>query len=139
MKKLILFPALLMLSACVTQAQADQKMAKGCQQGVESLLQDQGKEIQEVKTIRYANEENADGMHRRITIEAIERDGWLELEKEYSCLFMQQWGIFKNYHRAALAQLTMDDDIIGKKDGTIYGDVQTYLKLVEAIDQRMEQ
>ncbi|MEM8832957.1 MAG: hypothetical protein AAGB32_00300 [Pseudomonadota bacterium] len=139
MRRILPLFAVFLLVGCITQAQADQKLADGCQSGIKGLLESSGKNIKEVKTIRYANEENNDGMHRRITIEAVEQDGWLELEKEYSCLFMQEWGLFKSYHRAALAQIILDEELIGKKDGVIHGDVQTYLKLVESIDQRMHQ
>lgn len=128
----------LFLSACVTQDQADVKMAKGCAAGINALLTD-GKEIMEIKAKRYASEETEGGLHRRVIFEAIEKDGWLELEKEYSCLFMQEWGLFKSYHRALVVQVKIDEQLYGKKDGTILGGFDDFLKLTKVMDGAMAQ
>ena len=125
------------LSACVTQDQADVKMAKGCAAGVGSLIKP--REIQEIKVQRYANEQAEGGLHRRITLEAIEKDGWVELDKEYSCLFMQQWGLFKSSHEALLVQVKFDDEIVGKKDGVLTGDFDDFLSLTRVVDAAMGQ
>ncbi len=82
----------LLLTGCITQEQADVKMAQGCAAGINALIEDEGKEVATIKVERYANENSEGGLHRRVSIEAIEKDGWLELDKEYSCLFMQEWG-----------------------------------------------
>lgn len=129
--------AALGLSACVTQDQADVKMVKGCAAGVGSLIAP--REIQEIKAQRYANEQVEGGLHRRITLEAIERDGWVELDKEYSCLFMQQWGLFKSSHEALLVQVKFDDKIVGKKDGVLTGDFDDFLALTRVVDAAMGQ
>lgn len=127
------------LTACVTQDQADIKMAKGCAAGVNTLIADEGKEIGKIKVQRYANEQAEGGLHRRITLEAIEKNGWLELDKEYSCLFMQDWGLFKSSHEALLVQVKIGDQIYGKKDGTILGSFEDFLKLTKVVNAAMGQ
>ena len=127
----------LSLTACVTQDQADVKMAKGCVAGINALL-DNAKEIKEVKIQRYASEQAEGGLHRRITIEGIEKDGWLELDKKYSCLFAQEWGLFKSSHTALLVQMQIDDEIYGKKNGVILGKLEDFLKLIDVVDTAME-
>ena len=102
-------------------------------------LKDNGKEIKEIKVQRYANEQAEGGLHRRITLETIEKDGWLETEKEFSCLFMQQWGFFKSSHAALLVQIKIDDRLYGKKDGTILGSFDDFLKLTRVVDAAMGQ
>lgn len=130
----------LLLSACISQNQADVKMVKGCETGINALLNDTGKEIQEIKTTRYADEDFTGGLHRRITFEAVEKDGWLETDKEYSCLFAQEWGILKSSHHALLAQIKMDDTIIGKdRDGKLQGEFQEFLTLTQSVDKAMSQ
>ncbi len=129
----------LLLSGCVTQDQADVKMAKGCAAGINALLEDQGKTIGEIKTKNYSSEDAEGGLHRRVTFEAIEKDGWLELDKQYSCLFMQEWGLFKSYQRAMIVQVKIDDNIYGKRDGEILGSFDDFLKLVKVVDGAMAQ
>ena len=129
----------LSLTACVSQDQADIKMAKGCVAAVNALLKDDGKEIMEVKSKNYAQEEAEGGLHRRVTIGAIEKEGWLELEKEYSCLFMQQWGMFKASHKALLVQVKIEDELYGKKDGVILGDFEDFLGITKVVDSAMGQ
>lgn len=137
MRLFIIILLSLSLSACVKQEDADIKMAKGCEAGINALLADQNKQIKEIKVQRYANEEAEGGLHRRITIEAIEKDGWLELEKQYSCLFMQEWGFFKSSHNALLVQIQMGDEIYGKKDGKILGNLQDFLNLTGVVERAM--
>ncbi len=127
----------LALAGCVSQDQADAKMAKGCAAGVATLIAP--KEIKEVKSQNYSFEENAEGQHRRVTLNMVEKDGWMEVDKEYSCLFAQQWGFFKSSHRALLVQVKIDDAVYGKKDGTILGGFDDFLKLTETVDGAMAQ
>jgi hypothetical protein len=129
----------LTLTACISQDNADVKMAKGCVAAVNALIKDDGKEIMEVKSKNYAQEDAEGGLHRRVTINAIEKEGWLELDKEYSCLFMQQWGLFKSSHNALLVQVKIEDELYGKKDGTIIGDFEDFLKLTKVVDSAMGQ
>lgn len=129
----------LFLSGCITQNQADVKMAKGCTAGINAILADESKEISEIKVTRYADEQAEGGLHRRITFEAIEKDGWLEMDKQYSCLFMQEWGLFKSSHKALLVQLKIEDKLYGKKDGTILGSFDDFLRLVKVVDAAMVQ
>ncbi len=141
MRFLIIILCSLSLTACVSQDQMDVKMSKGCAAGVNTLLDERGndKKIKEIKTTNYSNEQAEGGLHRRVTFEAIEEDGWLELDKTYSCLFMQEWGIFKSSHKALLVQVKIDDQLYGKKDGTILGGFEDFLKLTRAVDDAMAQ
>lgn len=127
----------LTLSGCVSQEQADQKMVKGCEAGVGSLIQP--KEIKEVKASTIADEVTSEGLHRRITLTVTEKDGWLELDKQYSCLFAQEWGMFKSSHRALLVQTKIDSSVYGKVDGVINGSLEDFMKLSDTVEQAMGQ
>ena len=127
----------LALTACVTQPQADEKMTKGCEAAVKSLIAP--KEIKEIKAKNVADETTSEGLHRRITLNVVEKDGWLEVDKQYSCLFAQEWGMFKTSHRALLVQTKIDDSIYGKVDGVITGSLDDFIKLSEHVDEAMGQ
>lgn len=138
MKKIMLIAASsLALAGCVTQDQADEKIAKGCQAGVESLIAP--KEINTVKATTFANEVTSEGMHRRVTLTVVEKDGWLEVEKQYSCLFAQEWGVFKSSHTAILVQTKIDNSLYGKVDGVITGSLEDFMKLSDTVEQAMGQ
>ena len=100
------------LTGCVTQQQADIKMGKGCEAALSTLMKE--RQIVSVKSTNYSDEQTQDGLYRRITIDLVEKDGWAELDKTYSCLFSQDWGIFKSSH-VALEQVVIDDVITGKR------------------------
>lgn len=129
--------AALLLSGCVSQDQADQKMERGCRAGIESLIAPAT--LDQVKSINYSFENNIEGQHRRVTIEAVTKDGWLELDKTYSCLFAQQWGIFKSSHAAVLVQVRLDEGkVIGKQDGLIIGEMSDFIKLSDTVQEAMQ-
>lgn len=125
------------LAGCVSQQQADQKMAKGCEAAIGAMIAP--KQILEVKSTRFADEQTEGSIYRRIGLTAVEKDGWIEAEKEYSCLFAQQWGLFRLNHIALLEQMTYNDEIKGKKDGKIIGSMEDFLKLTKAADSAMGQ
>jgi hypothetical protein len=127
----------LALSGCVTQQQADAKMGEGCKAAVNAMIEP--KVIKETKAINYADEQTEGSLYRRVTVTAIEKDGWVEVEKEYKCLFAQQWGLFKSSHTAMLEQLSYGDKFIGKKDGKIIGSMQDFMKLTGKADTAMGQ
>ncbi len=129
--------AILSLSACMTDEQVDAKLSKGCEAAVKILIEP--KEIIDLKSVRYANELEADGMHRHVTLTVTERDGWAENENEYACLFAEQWGAFKSSHIAQLVRVEIDGRHVGKKDGVITGEMQDFIKLTETVDKAMDQ
>ncbi len=139
MRYLLVVLLSLLLMGCVNQNQADVKMAKGCAAGVNALLEESGKVISEIKVQRYADEQAEGGLHRRITLEGVEKEGWLELDKSYSCLFMQEWGLFKSSHHALMVQVKIEDRIYGKKDGTILGSFDDLINITRAVDAAMGQ
>ena len=125
------------LSGCVNQQQADAKMGKGCEAGLAAMMGN--KQILTVKATNYSDEQTEGSLYRRVTIDLVEKDGWAELDKKYSCLFAQEWGPLKSTHTALLEQIVMDDKIIGKKDGVILGNINEFMNLVSKVDTAMTQ
>jgi hypothetical protein len=132
----ILAVSALTLSGCVTQQQADAKMGKGCEAAIATLIGD-NKQIVTVKATNYSEEQTEGSLFRRVTIDLVEKDGWAELDKQYSCLFAQEWGLFKSTHSALLEQVVIDEKITGKKDGQILGNLDEFMNLVSKVDTAM--
>jgi hypothetical protein len=139
MKKLTLALAsvsVLGLSACVTQEQADEKMFTGCKAAVSAMIEP--RTVKEFKGTPTAEDEKTMGsVYRRIKITYVENDDFAESERQGSCLFSQQWGMFKSTHASMLEQVVYNDQLIGKKDGNIEGDMNAFMKLNEKVDSAM--
>lgn len=133
----VLLASLLILPACVSQVEADQKMTKGCEAAVGAMISP--KQILEVKSTRISDEHMDGTVFRRIDMTALEKDGWIEVDKEYSCVFAQQWGIFRISHVALLEQLYYGNEFLGKKGGKITGSMNDFMKLVKSADTAMGQ
>lgn len=127
----------LTLSACVSQQQADEKMFKGCEAAVGAMIAPTT--IKAVQSKAGSDEKTMGSIYRRIKITYIEEGDFAEMPKEGSCLFSQQWGMFKSTHAALLEQVVYNDQLIGKKDGVIEGDMNAFLKLNEHVDTAMGQ
>lgn len=134
---LLLGLSVLTLAGCVSQQQADEKMGKGCEAAVNAMIAP--KTLVNVKSVKFADEVNSDGNYRMVTIVALEKDGWMELDKEYSCKFVQQWGLMKSSHIALLEQLKYGDTVMGKQDGKIIGSFDDFMKLTESAETAMGQ
>ena len=128
----------LALAGCVSQDQADEKMAKGCKAAVEVAIAPAT--VADILSTTYAFEDNKDGKNfRRVTLKTFEKDGWIEREKEYNCLYSEQWGIAKTSHVATLEHLSYDDVVLGKKGGDVVGGLNNFMNMVNASQNAMNQ
>ncbi len=75
--------------------------------------------------------------YRNIDVYAVESDGWIDINKTYECIFVEQFGLLGATHTASLYQIQIDDQIYGKKDGELIGDMATHLQLNEAVERAM--
>lgn len=138
MKHLLLILPLLMLTACVDQETADAKMVKGCEAGISALLE--GDTLAGVKGHKAETKDfQGEGNHRFVTIDVIEKDGWMEFDKSYTCVFLEEWGAMRSSHKALLIQLKVNDRIYGKDNGVITGDWDDFLGLTRVVDKAMGQ
>ena len=125
------------LSGCVTQEQADAKMIKGCQAAVAAMIEPVV--IKDVKASTAAPEKTMGSVYRRVKVSYTEQGDFAETVKEGSCLFSEQWGMFKSTHASMLEQVVYNGTLLGKKDGNIEGDMNQFLKLNESVDAAMSQ
>lgn len=127
----------LSLTACVSQEQADTKMITGCKAAVAAMIAPNT--VKDVKASAAESEKTMGSVYRRVKLTYTETEDFAESEREGTCLFSEQWGTFKSSHAALLEQVTWNDQLIGKKDGKIEGDMNAFLKLSESVDTAMEQ
>lgn len=125
------------LTACVDQNTADTKMTKGCVAAINAL---QEKQIQTVKNQKAETRDfQGEGNHRHLTLTVEEKDGWLELENTYKCVFLEERGPFNATHRAIIMQIAMDGKTFGKDNGVITGDWDDFVEISRVVDVAMGQ
>lgn len=129
--------SVLALTGCVTQEQADAKMFTGCEAAIGAMIAPS--EIKEIKTKSASAEKTMGSVYRRVKLTYTEVGDFAETENEGSCLFSEQWGMFKSTHASLLEQTVYRGELIGKKDGNIQGDMNAFLKLNETVDAAMGQ
>jgi hypothetical protein len=127
---------LLLLPSCVSRGQADAKLARGCAAGVELFLAD-GFVIKEIKNKTYSNDPKLGESYRVVVLEAIESDSWLDVEKEYRCVFSEGFGLLNGTHSATIHQIKVNDQTYGKEGDKILGTFEDHLRLTEVVEQGM--
>lgn len=125
------------ITACVSQEQADAKMIEGCKAAITAMIEPTT--VHEFKTASGESEKTMGSVYRRIKLTYVEEGDFAESIYEGSCLFSEQWGLMKSSHAALLEQVAYKDEIVGKKDGEIHGDMNDFLKLTEKVDTAMGQ
>ena len=124
-----------LLSGCVSREQADAKLAKGCEAGVNALLTPPRK-IEKILDTKFSpSPEGADMRH--VKLHVMENDGWLEVESDFECIFEESFGFFQSNHTASIYQVRTGERIVGKSGNEIMGDAQDFLKLTDAIREAM--
>ncbi len=127
----------LTLTACVSQEQADAKMIEGCKGALTVMMQP--KTIKEVQKTSAEDTHTEGSIYREVKITYVENEDFAGFPKEASCLFAQDWGLFKASHTAVLNRLTIGDQVIGKKDGKIIGSMDDFMKLTDGAETAMGQ
>ena len=133
----ILF-ALIMLTGCVSREQADAKLGKGCAAAAETFLDD-GIEIKKIEKSSFKKSKEFGEGYREVRLDVIESDGWYEPEKEYACVFAEEFGLFNMSHDASIYQVVVDGELYGKKGEEIVGSFQNFLKLTETVERAMDE
>lgn len=128
--------ALVFLTGCVDRGQADAKLARACAAGVEAFLPETFK-VKEIKERIFGESDTGGSGARYVTLKLVETDGWSDADKEYRCIFQEQFGFLGTGYTATLYQLRMDDRIYGKDGDTILGTYEEQLKLHEIVEKAL--
>jgi hypothetical protein len=125
----------LTLSGCVDRKQADDKLAKACAAGVKAILPE-GTTLGKVVSNEFQPATEIPSA-RLVKMKAVEMDGWLEVEKDYQCVFEESFSFMNTGHTASIYQIRTPDQIIGKSGAEIVGDAQVFLKLTDAVREAL--
>lgn len=132
---ILLSACTIMLSGCVSREQADAKLAKGCEAGVNALLSE-GRTITKIADTKFSPSPEGPNM-RHVTLKAIENDGFLEVENNFECIFEEQFGPLNMNYTASIYQVRTGERVVGKSGNEILGDANDFLKLTDAIREAM--
>lgn len=135
-RTLVALAALAALTGCVDRAQADARLARACAAGVEAFLPE-GMQVKEIKERVFGESDIGGPGSRIVTLRLVETDTWAEADKEYRCVFEEQFGFLGTGYTATLYQLRMDDRIYGKEGDKILGSYEDQLKLHEAVEKAL--
>ncbi len=138
MKKLSLILAalaLVSLTGCIDRTQADAKLARGCEAGVNTMLE-KGDRIGKVVKTEFTPATEGPGM-RHVTLTATIKDDWSEEEQTYECVFEEDFGFMNTNYAASIYQIKAGDKTVGKSGNEIMGDAEDFIKLNDAIRQAM--
>lgn len=127
----ILGTCAMLLSGCVSREQADTKLAKACEAGVNAILPE-GRKITRVADTQFTPSTEGQGM-RHVKLKTIETDGFLETETEFVCVFEESFSFLNMGYTAAPYQVRAGDLIVGKSGNEILGDAQAFMKLNDAM------
>lgn len=132
------FLTVLTLTGCVNREQADAKLAKGCAAAAKIFL-DKGITLKEVQKSSFKRSKEFGEGYREVRLHVIESDGWYEPEKEYACVFAEEFGMFNMGHDASIYQVVVDGELYGKKGEEVIGSLQDFLKLDETVQRALNE
>ncbi|HTK83916.1 MAG TPA: hypothetical protein VL625_02420 [Patescibacteria group bacterium] len=121
----------LLLTGCVSRDDADMQLAHACRAGVQTLLP------QNLKIDRIVGREaskSPEGQDMRyIKIKTVTIDGMLEEDKDYECIFEEDFGMFGMGYTASVYQVRTGDAMYGRSGNELKGDAEIFLKLTDAM------
>lgn len=135
--RLFAFTAIVLsLSGCVTREQADANLAKGCMAAVNALITG-GYQVTQVKSTEANNSSEEGPDVRSVTIKTSTKDGWIEEDRDYRCLFEESFGLFNMNHTASIYQVKVNGQVYGKMGRELVGSVDDFVKLTDAVRKAM--
>ncbi|MCB1783682.1 MAG: hypothetical protein KDI13_06760 [Alphaproteobacteria bacterium] len=135
-RTLLTLLCLIPLTACVTREQADEKLANGCAAGVELFLSE-GFHIKSIKKKLFKNDPDLGAGFRDVTLYAVESDSWLDVDKEYKCIFAESFGFLSANYTASIYQIKVNEQTYGKEGNKILGTFEDHLKLTQTVDEAL--
>ncbi len=128
---------LLCLAGCVSREQADAKLTKGCVAGAKNFIAEDST-VKSIEKSRFKASGELGKGYREVIVDVIESDGLYEPEKQYKCVFFEEFGLFNMTHNASIYQLEVDGEIFGKRGDEIIGSLEEHMSLIDTVQEAME-
>lgn len=133
---LAILACVLVLTGCVQRGQADERLARGCAAAAEMFLDD-GFRIKEITNKTFRDDPDLGKGYRQVTLSAVETDSWLDVDKEYRCIFVEEFGFLNSTHTATIYQVKVNGETYGREGDQILGSFEDQLRLTETVEQAM--
>jgi hypothetical protein len=124
----------LALQGCIDRDQADKKIAEACSAGVASLLPE-GWTVEEMKMSGFEESDKGGPGSRLVKLTLSVKDGFAVSDKDYSCVFFEQFGPFKMSYTASIYNVQMDSELIGQDGLRAAGTPEQIEKLNQAVEK----
>lgn len=123
---------LLTLNGCVSREQADEKLAQACAAAASVFLED-GMEIKDIKSKTFGTPQDFGSGYREVKLSTLESDGWVDEDKNYKCVFIEDTGVFGSSYNAEIYLLDTGPQIFGKSGNEIHGSIQELSEINSAV------
>ena len=134
--KIVFLFTIFILTGCISRGDADARLSRGCAAAAELFIDNDFK-IKTIKSSKFKPSSEFGSGYREVILFAIESDDWMDVDKEYKCVFAEEMGLFGSSHRASIYQVKVNDEIYGMDGDKIIGDMATHLKLNETVERAM--
>jgi len=119
------------LAGCVDRDEANAKLALSCQKGVSFLL-DEYVTIKSVHNTSFTKVADKNDGDVRVTLDVVVDDNHLDIDRSFSCNFIEKTGFLNNSHSANITQIDMGNgEVYGRKDGKIIGGMNKWLNITK--------
>ncbi len=130
--------ALLLVTGCSSREEVDKKLAKGCEAGARALLEQAGydRSLDKVKKPSFSTDENG----RSVMMQAVTKNkayGYMT-DEVLVCVFSEEYSMGFITWSAMLEKLTIGDDVYGRHEGHLQGDMQDYLRINDTVTNAMK-
>ena len=123
------------LTGCVSREEADAKLALGCE-AASLLFAQQGVQVETTGQIIFGQSDLGKNF-RHVLMSVTETDGWHQEQKEYRCIFMEEFGFARLRYVATIYQVRVGDQIFGKEGNEIIGSLEDHIRLTDAVARAM--
>jgi len=123
-------------TGCVEREAADAKLVKGCEAAI-LAFSDEGDKVGAINKQTITDHAKQGPGHREVKLDVTITDGFHGRDESHSCIFYEQFGMFKSTHNASIYQLNYFGKIIGKDGFDIHGSVEEMQKLTDAVDKAL--
>jgi len=130
--------AVISLSGCIDRGQADTMIANGCVAAGKAFMPE-GSEVKQVKGSSFKDSREFGSGYRAVIVDVVISDGWYDADKQFQCVFAEEFGVFNSSYSSTIYQLNADGTIIGSKGGKIHGTLEDQTKMTAAADGGMNE
>ena len=135
MNRFLRFSGALLMAAALSgcsdhREDHDAILGRACLAGVIAMLP-QGKELDHVVEAHFSPDD-VEGSMRKVVLHTMTKDGWLQTEEDYECLFEEGSAFLFFGYSADIVRLKTPETLYGRQGDTLAGSVEDNTRLQNA-------